>query len=440
MPLAVQSAPEGNTLDATSPKTEISGNFIRNFETPIADYGEVVNYSPGTFTLTPNGAGLGQGKTFFRGLGDGLYNVTFDGIPWTDTNSVSHHTWSFFPAPWLGSTEFDRSPGDAAVVGQSTFGGSINLLSQDLQASPDIRATVAYGTWDTRLLKLDLDSGLFGPGNKNDLTIDLHQMESNGYQTYNYQKRDGGSLKYQYRVSPQTSITLFNGIVDVFTNTPANTSPTRAQVAQYGNNFLLDGTPFLPMRRTGWLFLYGYNQYHVQTNFDYLGVDSDLGNGWKFDTKEYAYRYWLNEPYSASPVNLTSSAPNGADKVNGYIQAGDYASVSHDDKRGTFTFGLWYNWADTDRFTYLMNTLTDVRTPLPTYREHFITQSFQSFAQYRWKATQKLSITIGIKNSNQNMALNQYQDNGGTVGCLGGTSAKDFVTGAPTCIGGPAFA
>ncbi len=37
------------------------------------------------------------------------------------------------------------------------------------------------------------------------------------------------------------------------------------------------------------------------------------------------------------------------------------------------------------------------------------------------------------------MTLNQYQDNGKTVGCLGGTAAKDPVTGAPICIGGGAF-
>lgn len=62
--VAAQLAPSGNTLDATAAKTEISGNFIRNFETPVADFGEYVNYAPGTYTLSPNGAGLGQGKTF----------------------------------------------------------------------------------------------------------------------------------------------------------------------------------------------------------------------------------------------------------------------------------------------------------------------------------------------------------------------------------------
>ena len=38
------------------------------------------------------------------------------------------------------------------------------------------------------------------------------------------------------------------------------------------------------------------------------------------------------------------------------------------------------------------------------------------------------------------MVLNQYQDNGKIVGCLGGgVSAKDPATGAPICVGGAAF-
>jgi iron complex outermembrane receptor protein len=86
-----------------------------------------------------------------------------------------------------------------------------------------------------------------------------------------------------------------------------------------------------------------------------------------------------------------------------------------------------------------MNILTQVDTPLPNFHEHFITQSFQAFFQYRWKATRKLSITVGIKDSNQALALDQYQDNGTTVGCLGGTAAKSPATGAPICIGGAAF-
>ena len=69
--LAAATAPSGNLLEATSARTEVSSDFINNFMSPVADYAEYVNYAPGTFSLNPNGIGLGQGKTYFRGFVDG---------------------------------------------------------------------------------------------------------------------------------------------------------------------------------------------------------------------------------------------------------------------------------------------------------------------------------------------------------------------------------
>ncbi len=48
-------------------------------------------------------------------------------------------------------------------------------------------------------------------------------------------------------------------------------------------------------------------------------------------------------------------------------------------------------------------------------------------------------VTAGIKDANYAMALNQYQDNGKTVGCLGGVASTYPGLGAPACIGGPQF-
>ena len=66
--------------------TEISGAFIKNFLPPTADVAELVNFVPGAFSLNPNGIGLGKVKTYFRGFGDGQYTMTWDGIPFEDTN------------------------------------------------------------------------------------------------------------------------------------------------------------------------------------------------------------------------------------------------------------------------------------------------------------------------------------------------------------------
>src|SRR5271166_4195151 len=456
--LATELAPSGNTLDATSARTEIGTAFIKNFISPVSDFAEVVNLAPGTFSLNPNGIGLGQGKTYFRGFQDGQYTITFDGIPFEDTNTPTHHSWASFPSQWISSVDFDRSPGLVSDFGPTNFGGSINLKSPELQADPDIRATFSYGSFNTRLAQLDFESGLFGPGKKEAVLLDFNQLLSDGYQTHNNQKRDAGYGKYQHRFSDKSSLSLYGGLVDIWNNTPNTTNPTRAQVAAYGVNYLLDGTPACVAVSLNCPvangapdpYFWGYNTYHVQTDFEYANFHSDLGDGWNFDTKAYTTRYWNKQFYqNGATVNLSTATPSGVDKLNGYRHAGDTAILSWASKWGVFRTGAWYDWAYTDRYQYPSNILSQLDTPLPNFHEHFTTQSFQPFAEFEWHPLPRLVITAGIKDANYEMALNQYQDNAnfkgssGLVGCLGGTPstypAGSAFAVAPACIGGGAF-
>jgi iron complex outermembrane receptor protein len=440
--LAAAAAPSGNLLEATSAKTEVSSDFIKNFMSPVADYSEYVNYAPGTFSLNPNGIGLGQGKTFFRGFSDGQYTMTFDGIPFEDTNSPTHHSWANFPSGWTDAVDFDRSPGLASTFGPTNFGGSINMQSPPLFPNPDILATFDYGSFNTRVLQLDADSGFFGKGSKNSFLMDIQQLLSDGYQTYNRQKRVAGYGKYQYRLSDRSSLTFYGGLVDIWTNTPNTTNPTRAQVAQFGDNYLLDGTPFLANGSPD-PYYYGYNTYHVQTDFEYAAYNADLGSGWKFDTKFYTTRYWNKQFYqNGGTVSLSTAKPSGVDKLNGYRHAGDTAILSKESKYGVFRTGIWYDWAYTDRYQIPSNILTQQDTPLGNFHEHFITQSTQPFAEFEWHAAPKFVLTVGIKDANYAMTLNQYQDNGkpgSGVGCLGGVASTYPGIGAPACIGGARF-
>ncbi len=423
--LASQLAPLGNTLEATSAKTEISAQFIENFTSPLADFNEVIQMAPGTFSVNTNGVGLGQGKTFFRGFKDGQYTMTFDGIPFQDTNDPTHHSWVFFPGQWIGGVDFDRSPGNASTVGPENFGGSIGLLSKDLKSSPDIRATASYGSFNTRLLDMAIDSGLFGAGSKQNVFLDFHQLLSDGYQIYNYQKRVAGSGKYQYKYSDKTLFTVYLGVIDVWNNTPDTNQPNRAQVAQFGDNFLLNGDPTSP-------YYYGYSYYHIQTDFGYIGYKSDLGNGWRVENKATTYRYWNQQNLEKNLTALSSTS--AIDKLNGANHIGDILAVSHDDRWGTFRTGVWFDRAYTDRYQYPESPFTGVITRSPNFHEKFMTYTAQPYAEYEWRATPRLVITAGIKDAHYIMDFNQYQDNGKIVGCLGGV-----LDSTKNCVGGQAF-
>lgn len=454
--VAMSTAPMTSDLDSTSAHTEINYTVMQNFMAPVADFAEVMQQAPNAFSTNPNGIGLGQGNSYFRGFQDGQYTMTFDGIPFEDTNTPTHHSWASFPRQWISSTDFDRSPGQVHDFGPTNFGGSINMKSPELAADPDIRGTISYGSWNTKLLALDLDSGLLGPKKADALLFNVSAMTSDGYQTYNRQQRDAGYGKYQHRFNERSSLTLYGGVVDIWNNTPKSTSPTRAQVAQYGDTYLMDNTPICVSvtlncsaayvaAGTPDPYYYGYAHYHVQTDFEYAAYTVESDSGWKLDTKAYTTRYWNKQFYqNGTTVNLTTAKPSGVDKLNGYRHAGDTLIVSKEFKSGTFRTGLWYDWAYTDRYQVPSNILTQQDTPLPNFHEHFITQSTQPFFEYEWRATPKLVITAGIKAADYKMSLNQYQDNGKTVGCLGGVattypSSNPIAGGAPACVGGAAF-
>ncbi len=159
LPAAAVAAPSQASLTARSAQSLISAEYIHNYTSPVSDYSQVLQMAPGTFNVSANGPGLGDTKTFFRGFKDGQYSMTYDGIPFNDTNDPTHHSWAFFPAQTIGSTVFDRSPGSAATIGPSTYGGSVNLLSRSLNADRQLDATVSYGSFNTRLFDVDFNTG-----------------------------------------------------------------------------------------------------------------------------------------------------------------------------------------------------------------------------------------------------------------------------------------
>ena len=223
--IAAQHAPMDGLLEARSARTEITPIFIQNFTSPVADFSELTQMAPGTFAVNPNGVGLGQAKTYFRGFADGNYDIDFDAVPFYDTNDPTHHSWAFFPSPWIGSVDFDRSPGSASTFGPTPFGGSIHLLSREMANAPLVQMGVSYGSFNTLLIDGTYDSGPF-LGRKSNLSADVHRMTSDGYETFNDQTRTAGSLKYQYKFSENNVLTAFSGVVRFSSNTP-NNNPAR---------------------------------------------------------------------------------------------------------------------------------------------------------------------------------------------------------------------
>jgi iron complex outermembrane receptor protein len=449
--IASQLSPVKALLDEGSARSEISNTYIREFTSPMTDFTEVMQAAPGTFSVSPNGIGLGQSNTSFRGFIDGDYTIAYDGIPFEDTNSPTHHSWAFFPAPSIGGVDFDRSPGTASDIGPTNYGGSIHLLSPQLRSEQLLRISESYGSYNSKLIDGEYNSGLFGGKNpKANLWFDGHNMQSDGYETFNDQQRTAGALKFTYKFSDKTLLTIDANEVIMDANNSGN-APTREQLAEFGKNYYLDGTQFLSDGTTVDAQWYQFATYHVPTTFDYAGLNKDLGHGWKLEDKLYTYSYSNHEHYNNSTQNskildtfatayfgtptyyqtpkLSGGVPSksGIDKMNQYIHDGDILTVSAASKYGVFRAGLWFEYASTNRYQIESNPLTWVDYVGPDgaidgikFHENFWTNSAQPFAEYQFVGIPKWTITLGVKDAYYNMSLKQFADNGHIVGNLGG--------------------
>ena len=118
-------------------------------------------------------------------------------------------------------------------------------------------------------------------------------MTSDGYQTFNFQDRKAFSAKYQYAISPKRAITAFSSVVDLHSNTPDQKGSTRAQLQQFGNNFLMTDDPTSPL-------YYKFDFYHIPTHFEYTRDQADLGRGWSIDNKTYTMRYYNKQNFNST--------------------------------------------------------------------------------------------------------------------------------------------
>jgi iron complex outermembrane receptor protein len=463
--VAATLAPMDALLDARSARTEITQAFIQNFTSPVSDYGEAVEMAPGTFTTNSNGVGLGQSSTYFRGFPDGDYDIDFDGIPFYDTNSPTHHSWAFFPSQFLGGIDFDRSPGTASTIGPTPFGGSIHLLSKDLSPVQNARGQFSYGSFNTYLYDGAYDSGNVLPNHKLNFQVDVHHLQSDGYQTFNHQTRNAGAIKAQYKLSDKIIFTGFSGVIWLDANTP-NFSATRCQMYGATTAYTCTGT-LAPFAGSGINFLLTdnsdpvnyldnqYNTYHVPTDFEYAGLHAELGHNIALDVKPYTYNYDNSEKYTnATPITESTSidgsttyngikiapcdvpvvkkgvtaVPCAVDKYNSYRKYGETSTLSQVSKFGILRAGLWFEWAATSRHQFPTDPLNNwADQPLSNFNEHFWTNSYQPYAEYEFHVTKALNITAGTKWSHYDINTKQFADDGKTIGGLGTNDPTSFI-------------
>jgi iron complex outermembrane recepter protein len=393
-------APTQAPLNAIQPTSVINRQYIENNVPPSGSYDNIINIAPSVSTVSPNGPGLLENQVLsIRGFQDGQYNVTFDGIPWGDSNDFTHHTTSYFMQNDIGQTVVDRGPGTASTIGNATFGGTVSILSKDPAPTFQISPYGSYGSYNTALGGVEVDTGAIASANGATGFIDAEGLHSDGYLTNEAQTRKNFFTKFNIPLNDSSVLTFVAMYNTVHQN--VGLGATKAQIAAYGPNYGLSSNPASQD-------YFGYNYDTIQTDFEYIGLKSQVSDNVSIDNKLYTYGYYHHGFNGEDPNGETPNGTYyGANDVPGQEMHNDYRSFG-DIIRTTTTFdfgdiqaGLWVDHQSNDRqlleVDYSMAGAPNPPGGNVDYNIHDTLDTVQPYVQLDWKPLPGLTISPGLK-------------------------------------------
>ncbi len=314
-----ETAPAKASLDTMEPQTIINRSYIEDSVAASGTYTTILAIAPSMTGSDLNGPGLSDNgvKNTLRGLPDGSFGITYDGIPFGDTNGPSHHSESYFPAAIIGSIDVDRGPGNAGNMGPSTYGGSVNMFSAALTSNSSGEVDATAGSFGTSVFNGNYQTGDFNVlGVNNRLMVNYLDTNTAGYLTYNGSAAQNYTVKFQTEFAPGWTATVFGSYNGLFQQLEDNAGATPAQLVSYGKDFALQinnpkaGT-YAP-----------YNHVHKKTDMDYLRLQGDLAWGLKVDNTAYTYAYTNKTLSTLDVLQTAADIKNGVTETNGTITGG----------------------------------------------------------------------------------------------------------------------
>ncbi len=444
--LAAANAPAKSSVDATQPQSIISRPYIELAVPETGDFTNVANIAPSVSGNSGNGAGYSDTKMVLRGFQDGEYNVTYDGIPYGDTNDPTHHSNTFFPASTIGALTVDRGPGAAGDLGQENFGGAIHMFSNKVSDDFGFTQKLSYGSFNSWQAVSILQTGHIEALHGLKVLLNLQERHTDGALSYFSLKSDNQSIKAELPINDNWSATfLFTHNMN-YSHQPDNDGITLGQEALYGKDFYLNNDPNSPN-------YYNYNNILKHTDFGYLRVNGDLGNGFTVEDTLYTYFYsnktisaldatggTVNGPASAKLTNpagvdikgvivVAGAGANdvpGYDKLNHYDVSGNIIRLNKQFSFGTLKVGALTETSDTNRHRYDLdldyqgqvgNVVRDPREKACSgsgnpaspnqacpvddksvqIEENSYWWQYQLFGDFVWTPTDKLTVTPGVK-------------------------------------------
>ena len=407
---AASNAPTSPPPNVTQPTSVVNRSALDRYVAPTGNYDDAVRISPSVIDVTPNGPGLGEAQILtIRGFSDGQYNVTFDGIPFADSDDFTHHSSAYFVTRDLSSVTIDRGPGDATTIGDATFGGTIALCSIGSSATASVSPAVALGSFATRSGGLLLDTGAGKVAGGASALVDAEAVQSSGALAEAAQRRGTLFGKLVVPLGSSMTLTLVGNAGRIVQNEPSRA--TRAQIAAYGPATPLDDD------RASQAYE-GYNSSVYRTDISYAALDGRVTAD--LDIFDTFYTYGLTrhfeqglDPNGETPngTELGSADVPGQTGRNGLRAVGDILRAVQALPAGlALEAGIWIerqtnfrSLVETDRTVgNAANPVLDSVPGVPGSAaidrlQHEALVTLQPYAQLDWQARPWLRLTAGLK-------------------------------------------
>lgn len=442
-----EAAPLTASLTTTQPQSAISREFIDNANA-ASDFFELIALTPGvSISGTGNGQGFSETKATIRGFKDGEYNVTYDSIPFADTNDPTHHSTSFFPATTIETIVVDRGPGNASQLGQATYGGNLNMYSRAVSDKRGVMGEALLGNWNSFIGRAEIQTGKIDKWNGAKFTLSGQYLKSDGALTYSPVMSKNLFFKGVIPIGTSSKLTILStwnrnyyyqsdvlkgtscgvpttGLVSGSATLKAENCAPTSNIGMYGLNYGLSNDP---TRQDYWK----YNRTDKTTDFSYLRLQSDLSEHLSLDNRVYMYGYTNNTMsgntgstivtgYNTSAVPYTKNTITGIpgyNKLNKYRVLGYIGQADYTFGFGKAKVGGWFEHSNSWRHTWDFDWNTgapnyDQKANLGTaatamypsvnlanikYEQNSSWDQFQLFGELELRPVSNLAITPGIK-------------------------------------------
>ncbi len=143
------------------------------------DLPTLLKNTPSVLTTSDSGSGIGYSSIRVRGSDQSRVNVTINGIPYNDSESMSVY-WVNLPdfASSIESIQIQRGVG-TSTNGSAAFGGSINILTNAASDKASFEINNTLGSFNTVKNSVGFSTGFIN--DKFELSGRLSRIKSSGY-------------------------------------------------------------------------------------------------------------------------------------------------------------------------------------------------------------------------------------------------------------------